>query len=154
MLHQSKSNFQVTMVLYEVLRLYTPLTSVHRKAVKPMDLGGVRYPAGMLFMVPFLCIHHDKDVWGADADEFRPGRFANGIFKASASDDAPAFFPFGWGQRTCVGQNFAMLEAKMGLAMILQRFSFELSSSYAHAPFPVGLLHPEHGAQIMLRRLP
>ncbi|XP_020176214.3 cytochrome P450 CYP72A616 [Aegilops tauschii subsp. strangulata] len=144
----------VTMVLYEVLRLYTPLTSVHRKTCKPMDLGGVRYPAGMLFMVPFLCLHHDKDVWGADADEFRPERFANGISKAGASADAPAFFPFGWGQRTCVGQSFAMLEAKMGIAMILQRFSFELSPSYTHAPFPIGLLHPEHGAQLMLTRLP
>lgn len=115
----------VTMVLYEVLRLYTPLTTLHRKTYKPMELGGVRYPAGVVLMLPLLCVHHDKEVWGADADEFRPERFAEGVSRASA--DAPAFFPFGWGPRICVGQNFALLEAKMGIAMILQRFSFELS---------------------------
>ncbi|XP_062206250.1 cytochrome P450 CYP72A616-like [Phragmites australis] len=142
----------VTMVLYEVLRLYTPLTALQRRTYKPMELGGFRYPAGVVLMLPLLCIHHDKDVWGPDASEFRPERFAEGISKASK--DAPAFFPFGWGPRTCIGQNFALLEAKMGLAMILQRFAFDLSSAYTHAPFPVGMLQPEHGAQVMLRRLP
>jgi len=139
----------VTMVLYEVLRLYTPLTALQRQTYKPMELGGVRYPAGVMLMLPLLCIHHDKDVWGPDASEFRPERFAEGVSKASR--DAPAFFPFGWGPRTCVGQNFALLEAKMGLAMILQRFAFELSPAYTHAPFPHGMLQPEHGAQIVLR---
>ncbi|KAM0869539.1 hypothetical protein ACQ4PT_040610 [Festuca glaucescens] len=141
----------VTMVLYEVLRLYTPLTSLIRKTYRPVELGGVRYPAGVLLMLPLLCVHHDKELWGADAAVFRPERFAEGISRASA--DAPAFFPFGWGPRICVGQNFALLEAKMGLAMILQRFSFDLSPSYTHAPFPVGLLLPEHGAQVRLTRL-
>ncbi|XP_047062687.1 cytochrome P450 72A14-like [Lolium rigidum] len=142
----------VTMVLYEVLRLYTPLTALQRKTYKPMELGGVRYPAGVALMLPVLCVHHDKELWGADADKFRPERFAQGISKASA--DAPAFFPFGWGPRVCVGQNFALLEAKMGLAMILRRFSFELSPSYRHSPFPLGMLQPEHGAQLRLARLP
>ncbi|XP_047047661.1 cytochrome P450 CYP72A219-like [Lolium rigidum] len=141
----------VTMVLYEVLRLYTPLTALQRKTYRPTELGGIRYPAGVVLMLPLLSVHHDKDVWGADADEFRPDRFAEGISKASA--DAPAFFPFGWGPRICIGQNFALLEAKMGLAMILQRFSFDLSPSYAHAPFAVGpLLQPQHGAQVILKR--
>ncbi|KAJ1284419.1 hypothetical protein BS78_03G202800 [Paspalum vaginatum] len=142
----------VTMVLYEVLRLYTPLPSLQRQTYKPMELGGVRYPAGVMLMLPLLCVHHDKDVWGPDASEFRPQRFADGVSRASR--DAPAFFPFGWGPRTCIGQNFALLEAKMGLAMILQRFAFELSPAYTHAPFANGMLQPEHGAQVMLRRLP
>lgn len=142
----------VTMVLYEVLRLYTPLTALQRQTYKPMELGGVRYPAGVMLMLPLLCIHHDKDVWGPDASEFRPQRFAEGVSRASR--DAPAFFPFGWGPRICIGQSFALLEAKMGLSMILQRFAFELSPAYMHAPFAHGMLQPEHGAQVMLRRLP
>ena len=62
MLHQSKSNFQVTMVLYEVLRLYTPLTSLHRKTYRPVELGGIRYPAGVVVMLPLLSVHHDKEI--------------------------------------------------------------------------------------------
>ncbi|VAH77735.1 unnamed protein product [Triticum turgidum subsp. durum] len=134
-----------------VLRLYTPLTALQRRTYKPTELGGVRYPAGVVLMLPLLSVHHDKEVWGADAHEFRPERFSEGVAKASV--DAPAFFPFGWGPRICVGQSFALLEAKMGLAMILQRFSFDLSPSYTHAPFTVGLLQPEHGAQVRLKRL-
>ncbi|VAH00038.1 unnamed protein product [Triticum turgidum subsp. durum] len=134
-----------------VLRLYTPVTAIHRETYKPMELGGVRYPAGVVLMLPLLCVHHDKEVWGVDADEFRPERFAEGISKASV--DAPAFFPFGWGPRVCIGQNFALLEAKMGLAVILRRFSLQLSPSYTHAPFPAGLLQPQHGAQLRLKTL-
>ena len=142
---------QVTMVLYEVLRLYTPLTALQRCTYKPMVLGGVRYPAGVILMLPLLCVHHDKDVWGPDASEFRPQRFAEGIARASA--DAPAFFPFGWGPRTCIGQNFALLEAKMALSMILQRFEFQLSPSYTHAPYTVITLHPQHGAPIIVKKI-
>ncbi|OEL30493.1 Cytochrome P450 72A14 [Dichanthelium oligosanthes] len=144
----------VTMVLYEVLRLYTPLPAVHRRTYKPMELGGVRYPAGVTLVLPLLCIHHDKGVWGADADEFRPERFAEGVARASGDHQPAAFFPFGGGPRTCVGQSFALLEAKMGIAMILRSFALELSPSYSHAPFPAPLLRPEHGAQIKLTTVP
>ena len=142
---------QVTMILYEVLRLYPPVVQLDRQAHTEIELGGVTYPAGVVLSLPIVFIHHDKDVWGEDADEFRPGRFADGISRASK--DSPAFFPFGWGPRVCVGQNFALVEAKMALSTILQHFSFGLSPSYTHAPFPVSTLQPDHGAQIMLKKL-
>ncbi|VAI93425.1 unnamed protein product [Triticum turgidum subsp. durum] len=141
----------VTMILYEVLRLYPPILLLGQEAYKETELGGVTYPAGVTFALPIVCIHHDPDVWGEDVDEFKPERFAEGI--AGASKNSPAFFPFGWGPRICVGQNFALLEAKMGLSVILQHFLFELSPSYTHSPCPVSTLQPQHGSQIKLTKL-
>ncbi|AQK86495.1 hypothetical protein ZEAMMB73_Zm00001d038383 [Zea mays] len=54
----------VTMVLYEVLRLYPSATSVVRQTYKEMEVGGVTYPAGVILELPVLLIHHDPDIWG------------------------------------------------------------------------------------------
>ena len=142
---------QVTMILYEVLRLYPPAIFLARRTYKAMELGGIRYPAGVNLMLPLIFIHHDPDIWGKDASEFNPQRFADGI--SNAAKHPAAFFPFGGGPRICIGQNFALLEAKMALSTILQRFSFELSPSYIHAPYTVLILQPQHGAQIRLKKI-
>ncbi|CAO1948280.1 unnamed protein product [Urochloa humidicola] len=139
----------VTMILYEVLRLYPPALAFSRKTYKEMEIGGIVYPAGVIVEMPVLLIHHDPDIWGSDVHEFKPDRFAEGISKASK--DPGAFLPFGWGPRICIGQNFALLEAKIALCMILQRFEFELAPSYTHAPHTVVTMHPMHGAQMKLR---
>ncbi|KAJ1284420.1 hypothetical protein BS78_03G202900 [Paspalum vaginatum] len=141
----------VTMILHEVLRLYPPILLVGRETYQETEIGGVTYPPGVVFSFQIACVHHNPDVWGEDADEFRPERFAEGVSKASK--DAPAFFPFGWGPQICVGQNFALLEAKMALALILQHFLFDLSPSYTHAPCAISTLQPQYGAQIKLRKL-
>ncbi|CAO2170711.1 unnamed protein product [Urochloa humidicola] len=141
----------VTMILHEVLRLYPPILLIGRETYQETELGAVKYPPCVIFAFPIVCIHHNPDVWGEDVDEFRPERFKEGVFKASK--DAPAFFPFGWGPRICVGQNFALLEAKMGLTMILQNFSFKLSPSYTHAPCAISTLQPQYGVQIKLKKL-
>ncbi|CAN6289570.1 unnamed protein product [Urochloa humidicola] len=138
----------VTMILQEALRLYPPFIAVSRKTYKDVEIGGVTYPAGVVVELPVLLIHHDAEIWGSDVHEFRPDRFAEGVSGAPA-----AFFPFGWGPRTCIGQNFALLEAKMALSMILQRFEFELAPSYTHAPHTVITLQPMHGAQIKLKAI-
>jgi cytochrome P450 len=137
------------MILYEVLRLYPPAITFSRKTYKEMKIGGVTYPAGVMIELPVMFIHHDPDIWGSDVHEFNPERFANGVSKASKNPGA--FLPFGWGPRICIGQNFALIETKMAISMIIQHFEFELAPSYTHVPHTVITMHPMHGAQIKLR---
>ncbi|KAK4770406.1 hypothetical protein SAY87_030938 [Trapa incisa] len=139
----------VTMILNEVLRLYPPVTALFRYTVENTRVGHISVPAGVDFLVATLMIHHDPEYWGDDAEEFQPGRFAEGASRACKSDQA-AFFPFGWGPRICLGQSFAVIEAKMALALILQNFRFELSPSYVHAPCTVITLQPQYGAPLIL----
>ncbi|KAF8675968.1 hypothetical protein HU200_047469 [Digitaria exilis] len=141
----------VTMVLYEVLRLYPPALFLNRRTHKQTELGGVMYPPDVMFVIPIMFIHRDPVFWGPDAGEFNPGRFAEGVSKACS--DPGAFIPFSWGPRVCIGQNFALLEAKLGISMILQRFAFELSPAYVHAPYNILTLHPQHSVLVRVRRL-
>jgi len=138
----------VGMILNEALRLYPPAVLLQRQTYKPMKLGRLSIPAGTVLQLPIIAIHHDPSLWGNDAKEFNPSRFGEGI--AKASKHPLAFMPFGNGPRICVGQNFALLEAKVVLAMVLQQFSFVTSPSYAHAPALVLTMQPQHGAQVIL----
>nr|AYM55613.1 cytochrome p450 [Croton stellatopilosus] len=141
----------VAMILNEVFRLYPTVPLLFRYTHRETNLKEMSIPGGVELALPILFVHYDADYWGDDVQEFKPERFADGISKASK--DQAAFYPFGWGPRICLGQNFANIEAKMALAMILQHFSFELSPSYTHAPFTHVTLQPQHGAHIVLHQL-
>nr|XP_007133221.1 hypothetical protein PHAVU_011G161600g [Phaseolus vulgaris]ESW05215.1 hypothetical protein PHAVU_011G161600g [Phaseolus vulgaris] len=118
---------------------------------KDMELGNLSLPAGVDVTMPILLFHKDGDIWGNDAKEFKPGRLSEGVAKATKGQIS--FYPFGCGPRICIGQNFAMLEAKIVLSLLLQNFSFELSPVYAHAPVLKLSLNPKLGAPLILQKL-
>lgn len=141
----------LNMIVNESLRLYPPTIATIRRAKTDVDLGGYKIPRGTELLIPILAVHHDIAIWGNDVNEFNPGRFSEGV--ARAAKHPVAFIPFGLGVRTCIGQNLAVLQTKLALAIILQRFSFRLAPSYQHAPTVLMLLYPQYGAPIIFNQL-
>lgn len=143
---------KVNMILHEVLRLYPPAPSLTRKVCHEIKVGDKILPAGVQVKLPLVVVHQSEKYWGPDAKEFNPNRFSEGILKAAGGK--MCFFAFAWGPRICIGSNFAMIQVKMALVMILQRFTLELSPSYVHAPTTGrGTLRPQFGANLILHRI-
>ncbi|KAL3511852.1 hypothetical protein ACH5RR_024569 [Cinchona calisaya] len=139
------------MILNESLRLYPPAVAAIRRAKVDVQLGELSIPRGTELLIPIVAVHHDPELWGHDVNDFNPVRFARGV--GHAARHSMAFLPFGLGSRRCIGQNLAILQAKLAIAMILQRFTFDLSPNYQHAPNVQMLLYPQHGAPILFQKL-
>ncbi|KAJ0038897.1 hypothetical protein Pint_23452 [Pistacia integerrima] len=142
----------MSMIINESLRLYSPAVAVLRETKSQVKLGSVIVPANMDISISVLALHHDPQIWGEDVHLFKPERFAEGVAKATNNNMA-AFCPFGLGPRICVGLNFSMIETKVALSMILQRYRFTLSPTYVHSPVQVISIRPQDGLPVVLHSL-
>lgn len=110
----------IEQILMETLRLW-PTAPAFAVSPREQTLLAGKYPITprdvLMVMLPML--HRDPQVWGDDADAFRPERFDPELEKALPPN---AWKPFGNGMRACIGRPFAMQEAMLVLSMLLQRF--------------------------------
>ncbi|KAM1226449.1 hypothetical protein ACFX13_005910 [Malus domestica] len=142
---------KLTMVIHESLRLYPPVSVVSREALKDMKFGDIHVPKGVNVWTMVVTLHTDPEVWGPDSYAFKPDRFANGI--TGACKLPHLYMPFGVGPRICLGQYFAMVELKVLIALIVSNFSFSLSPKYRHAPTLRLVVEPEHGVDLLVKKL-
>ncbi len=110
-------------VVKESMRLYPPVPGIIREPVKPDIIDGYEIPPGATVRMHQWVVHRDPR-WYDDPLAFEPERWTDD-FEA----DLPklAYFPFAAGPRRCIGDRFAMLEAKLILATVYQQFHLELT---------------------------
>ncbi|KAL8051076.1 hypothetical protein ABFX02_06G122000 [Erythranthe guttata] len=140
----------VTMVIQEVLRLYPPAAFVSREALQETKIGHIVVPQGVCLWTLIPTLHRDPDVWGPDVNEFNPERFANGVSKACKMPQV--YIPFGLGPRLCLGRNFALVQLKIVVALIVSKFTFTLSPKYVHSPAYRMIVEPGQGVRLLVRR--
>jgi len=111
-------------VVDEALRLYPPAYTVFREPTRDVAFQGYRVPEGSIVSLPQWVVHRDER-WFTDPDTFRPERWGDADGTATGERPEYASFPFGGGPRHCIGMRFALMEAKLVLATLAQRFRFE-----------------------------
>jgi unspecific monooxygenase len=133
-------------VVNETLRLYPPAAAIARGSVATDHVAGTTIPGGSLIMISPWVLHRHANLW-SDPEAFDPSRFL---------DDKPlahrfAYMPFGAGPRICVGAQFALAEAGLVLAMLVQRFEFTLADDVPVLPITVITTQPDHPVLFRLR---
>jgi len=116
------------MAIKEAMRLYPPAYAVGRRAELESEIGGYVIPAGADVLVSQYATHRHPEFW-QDPETFDPSRFTP---EREQARHRFAYFPFGAGPRACIGSQFAMLEAVIAVAVLLQRF--RLRSEVAEPP--------------------
>ncbi|WP_049893009.1 cytochrome P450 [Natronococcus jeotgali] len=108
-------------IVTETLRLYPPIHTIPRQTTQNVDVGEYQIPANEEVHLSTISVHRDERFYD-DPLEFRPDRWAGNL-----EEELPdhAFIPFGGGRRTCVGREFARLEATLVLATIGQHWTLD-----------------------------
>ncbi|KAK2983736.1 hypothetical protein RJ640_024089 [Escallonia rubra] len=116
----------LTRCVNESMRLYPhPPVLIRRAKVADVLPGNYKVNAGQDIMISVYNVHHSSQVWER-AEEFVPERFdLEGPIPNETNTDF-RYIPFSGGPRKCVGDQFALLEAIVALAIFLQHMNFEL----------------------------
>jgi cytochrome P450 len=130
--------------LQEAMRLYPPVYAMFREPQVDVRLGGYRVPAGSAVMLPQWAVHRSERYWDEPV-KFDPDRWLDG--RADAGHRF-AYFPFGAGPRFCIGRQLSMLEARLIVGTVCQRYRL----AYARdEPFSLRgslTMHPEDGMEM------
>jgi len=130
---------RTTKAFKEAMRLYPPAYILTREAGEDVEIGGWTVPRGaQVHLSPYIT-HRDAR-WFSEPDAFRPSRF-----DAESSLPRGSYLPFGLGPRACVGRSFAMMEAPVAIASILQRFRLRPAPGHALELEAQVSLHPKGG---------
>ncbi|WP_240420213.1 cytochrome P450 [Paenibacillus periandrae] len=127
-------------IIQEALRLYPPAWTILREAEREVTMLGETFAPHSSFLISPYSIHRNGNVF-EDPLAFRPERFAEG----AGFWPRFAYFPFGGGSRSCIGSNFAMMEATLILAAVGKRFRFRRTNSLPVQPEPLVSLRIKSG---------
>jgi cytochrome P450 len=141
----SKLTF-TTHVLEESMRLYPPAWSFERQATEDDVVAGYEVKAGTIVALSPYLLHRHPRHWdnpeGFDPERFSPER--------SAGRPRYAYLPFGAGPRTCIGNGFAMMEAQLLLATLVQKHRLVLVSGPPVELEPMVTLRPKGGIRMII----
>ncbi len=135
-------------VVNESLRLYPPAYVIGRVAKKDCELAGYRIRAGATVLSSQWVMHRHPNYWD-DPETFDPNRWLDG-----RTEGLPkfAYFPFGGGPRLCVGNNFGLMEMKIILATIAQKFRVDIVPDQEIKLRAAVTVKPEFGIQAIVRK--
>jgi len=133
-------------VIKEAMRLYPPIWAFVREAIEAFDIGGYQLPARTNFVLCPWIVHRDPRFY-AQPHEFRPERWTEEFERQLPKF---AYFPFGGGQRTCIGTSLAKMQTSLMLATMAQRFRLSLASGFKLKLLPTITLQPKHGISVVV----
>ncbi|HEX6242165.1 MAG TPA: cytochrome P450, partial [Polyangiales bacterium] len=119
--------------LQETLRLYPPAWWADRASATPKELGGFHIPASTIVVFSVYVMQRDPRFF-VDPERFDPDRFLPERIKQQTPG---AYLPFGAGVHMCIGNTFALMEGRLILAALAQRFRVERADSRPVRPKPV-----------------
>jgi cytochrome P450 len=107
-------------VIKESLRLDPTASGLGKVSLNPVEVLGYKFNKGVLFIVDVLSVHRSEKYWDSPLT-FNPDRWDNGFTPRPGT-----YLPFGDGATNCIGQKIAMMEMKVILVRLLQRYRFEI----------------------------